>query len=166
MRDLLKNTWRAAIILNLEFHFNTVLKFYAWAERLPDNIDFIDYWYNLYLSKTKARIESSLADNINAFHWTRWQEDFEVFTDGYKPLPGHGYTANMRQWFGQYMQFLVYGLDTPSRLLAEHYGKDVFLDTMEDWFKYHTFGADQFVQNFAEKYGTPGSVTGIVELHM
>ena len=142
------------------------MKFYIWAERLPDKIDFIDYWYNLFLSKTKAQIESSPADNINAFHWTRWREDFEEFTDGYEPLPGESYSSNMRQWFGQYMQFLVYGLDTPSKIIAEHYGKGVFFDTMEDWFRYHTFGVDQFIQTFTETYGLPPGVTRLVDLYM
>lgn len=153
-------------MLNLEFHFNTVLKFQSWAERLPDDVDFIDYWYNLFLSKTKERIESSLADNINAFYWTRWREDFEEFTDGYKPLQGEGYSPDMRQWFGQYMQFLVYGLDTPSRKTADHYGIEVFRDTMENWFRFHTFGVDQFIQSFTETYGLPPDVTQLVDLHM
>ena len=157
---------RKGITLNLEYEFVTVLKFYCWAEQLPNDVDFIDYWYNLFLSKTKAQIESSIADNINAFHWTRWQEDFEEYTDGYQPQPGDGYSADMRQWFGQYMQCLVYGLDTPSRQIAEHYGKEVFLATMEDWFRYHTFGVDQFIQNFAERFGLPPGVSQLVTLHL
>lgn len=140
-----------------EYDFITVLKFYTWAERLPDEIDFVDYWYNLFLSETKARIESSIADNINAFHWTRWREDFEIYVDGYKPLDGVGYTPAIRQWFAQYMQFLVYALDAPSKQIAEHYGKSVFQDTVGDWFQYHTFGTNKFVQDFTEKHGMPST---------
>ena len=151
---------------NVEFNFTTVLKFGGWAESLPDDIDFLDYWYNLFLSKTKAQIESSILDNINAFHWTRWREEFEEYIDGYKPIPGNGYDSEIRLWFGEYMQYLVYGLDTPSFKIASHYKKDVFQSVFDDWFVYHTFGVDQFIENFTERFGLPPGVNSLVALHM
>jgi len=145
--------------LNLEFDFAIVLKFGSWASELPDDVDFIDYWFNLFLSQTKALIDSNPMHKINAFHWTRWQEDFEQFVDGYKPTHGASFSADQREWFACYMQYVVYGLQLTAKQIAEHYGKDVFLDVMRGFSRYHTFGVDLFVETFAGKFGLPSGRT-------
>ena len=152
--------------MKLEYDFTTVRKLSAWARDLSDNIDFIDYWYNLYLSHTKHQIEESIMNKINAFHWTRWQEDFEEYVDHYKPITGDGYFAQEREWFAMYMQYLVYAFQMPSRGLASYYGKDVFHGIMSKWFKYHTFGVDLFVEHIVTDFGKPPATPYIVRLHM
>ena len=131
----------------------TMIKFSNWAANLSDDIDFMDYWYNLFKSNTKARIESSWMDNINAFWWTRWCEDFEVFVDKYQPLGGAGYERSTRDWYARYMQYLIYSLQMTSKEFATVYDKDVFLGIMENWFKYHTISIDQAVARFVEEFG-------------
>lgn len=150
----------------LNFEFGTVLKLGDWAANLSENIDFIDYWYNLSLSRTKHEIESDILNKINAFHWTRWKEDFEEYTDGYHTVLGEGYSAPQREWFAMYSQYLVYAFQVPSRLLAEHYGMDTFREIMGNWFKYHTFGVDQFVENIVMEHGLPPGVTSVQRLEM
>jgi hypothetical protein len=141
-----------------KFNFGAVLKLGDWAASLSENIDFIDYWYNFALSKTKAQIESDSTHKISTFHWTRWQEDFEKFADKYEVKPGESYALDEREWFAHYMQYLVYGLRLPSKQIAEHYGKDAFIKVMNGWFRYHTFGVDLFIETFAGKFGTPDNV--------
>lgn len=141
--------------MGLEFNFGIVLKLGDWASNLPEDIDFIDYWYNLSLSKTKAQIESDPTHKINAFHWTRWKEDFEEFVDKYEIKPGEAYEPDEREWFALYMQYLVYGLQMSGKQIAEHYGKNVFVAMMNGWYRYHTFGVDLFIETFAEKFGLP-----------
>ena len=152
--------------LSIEYNYMTVRKFSHWAGRLPETIDFIDYWYHFFLSKTKEKIESDPMHHINAFHWTRWQEDFEDFVDRYTPRPGEAYSEEERSWFAAYMQYLVYAMQLLSRNIAEHYGKDVFTNVMGNWFQYHCFGVDQFITRFVEKYGLPTEVTEVKELRM
>ena len=153
-------TWKWVIIVNLKFDVesNTVKKLAQWAIALPDTIDFIDYWYNLSLSETKSKIESSIANNINAFHWTRWKEDFEEFVDGYKLQPGEGFSEQEREWFAMYSQYLVYELQLSSREIALYYGKGMFVELMRGWFKYHTFGTNLFMDHFTERFGLPPRV--------
>ena len=143
--------------MNLRFEYNltTVRKLAQWATALPDNIDFLDYWYNLSLSETKYKIESSIANKINAFHWTRWKEDFEEFVDGYEPKAGDSFNEEEREWFAMYSQYLVYELQMPSREIALYYGKDMYAKLMQCWFKYHTFGTNLFMDHFLEKFGLP-----------
>ena len=147
--------------MNYELEFTTVLKLGDWAANLPDDVDFIDYWYHLSLSATKHEIESNFMNKINAFHWTRWKEDFEEYTDGYQPVGGEGFSATEREWFAMYTQYLVYALQASSGSLAKHYGKDTYRDIMDNWFKYHTFGVDQFVENITMKHGLPPCVTTV-----
>jgi len=151
----LKIIWREVITLSLEFDFGIVIKFGGWASNLPENTDFIDYWYNLCLSKTKAQIESDPTHKINAFHWTRWKEDFEEFVDKYEVKSGESYTPEEREWFAHYMQYLVYGLQLPGKQIAEHYGKNVFTAIINGWSKYHTFGVDLFIETIADRFGVP-----------
>jgi len=98
---------------------------------------------------------------INSFSWTIWQENFEVYVDGYTPVEGEGYDADSRSFFGRYMQYLVYAFQLPSKAIAEFYGKDVYRKIILGMPKYHTMGSDAFVENIAEKYGVPHGVTQI-----
>ena len=166
MKNLLMIIWLAVISMKFDFEFVTVLKLGDWAASFEDNIDFIDYWYKLSLSRTKYEIESDIMNKINAFHWTRWQEDFEVFVDGYNVVVGEGYSASQREWFAMYSQYLVYAFQASSAFLAEYYGKDTYRDIMADWFKYHTFGIDQFVENIVIKYGLPPGVASVQRIGM
>ena len=158
--------WLVVISMKFNFEFVTVIKLGDWAANLEDDIDFIDYWHHLSLSRTKYKIESDIMNNINAFHWTRWKEDFEVFTDGYHILAGEGYSASQREWFAMYTQYLVYAFQVPSSFLAEYYGEDTYRDIMANWFKYHTFGVDQFVENIVIKHGLPSGVSSVQRLGM
>jgi len=142
------------------------MKFAEWAKKLPDSIDFIDYWYNLFLSKTKHAIETEPMDNINAFWINRWRNDFEKYVDGYKPVPGEGYSRDERGWFAQYMQGLVYGLQTPGDVIAKHFGKPVFEAVIDDFFRGHCCSMDWFVRNFVDEYGFPPGASQITKLHM
>jgi len=151
--------------MKFEFSEITVSKMASWAEHLPEDIDFIDYWYNLFLSKTKARIESDPMDNINAFYWNRWKNDFEIYVDKYDPIPGNGRHAEERFFFGWYMQYVVYALRTPSCRIAEYYGKDVFQKVLDGWFKYHTFGSNLFMVHFSDNFGLPPEVTEVFRLN-
>ena len=147
-----------------EFDFGTVWKLGQWASNLPDDIDFIDYWYNLFLSATKKRIDKNIVNKINAFHWTRWQEDFEEFVDKYKPLRGDGFGADARDWYGMYMQYLVYAFKLPGEDIARFYGKDVFAHVMNGWTRYHTYGVDLFVETIVSRYGCPIEAERIILL--
>ena len=152
--------------MKYEFEFTTVLKLGDWAANLADSIDFIDYWYHLSLSDTKHKIESDFMNNINAFHWTRWKDDFEEFHDGYQKIAGEGFSAPEREWFAMYTQYLVYAFQSSSSDLAKHYGKDTYCNIMANWFKYHTFGVDQFVENIVIAHGLPPGVTSVTRLGM
>ena len=98
---------------------------------------------------------------INSFNWTIWQENFEVYVDGYVPLEGEGFDPDNRAFFGRYMQYLVYAFQRPSKTIAEFYGKDIYRKIMLGMLKYHTMGSDSFVENIVEKYGVPPGVTRI-----
>ena len=141
--------------MKYEYSYTIVSKLSSWAESLSDNTDFIDYWYNLALSKTKADSDSDIMHRINAFSWTIWQENFETYVDGYVPLEGEGFDPDNRSFFGRYMQYLVYAFQLPSRAIAEFYGKDVYRKIMLGMPKYHTMGADSFVENIIAKYSAP-----------
>ena len=151
--------------MKFEYSDATVFKMSSWAEHLPNDIDFIDYWYNLFLSETKAKIESHPMNNINAFYWNRWRNDFEIYVDEYSPIPGDGFQAEERFFLGWYMQYVVYAMQIPSRQIAEHYGKDVFQKVLNGWFKYHTFGSNLFMVHFVDNFGLPPGVTEIVQLN-
>ena len=152
--------------MRFEYDFILVRKFAAWARNLPDNIDFIDYWYNLSLSETKHKIEEHPANKINAFHWTRWQEDFEQYVDSYVPIISDElFYYQEREWFAMNMQYLVYAFQVPSREIASYYSKDLHREIFFDWHKYHTFGVDQFVENIVIKYGQPLVSKHIILLH-
>ena len=147
------------ITLNDKSRFVAVLKFSAWAEGLPDDVDFIDYWYSLFLSTTKEQIESDPTSNVNAFYWPFWRNNFERHVDSYHPLAGEGFYAVERAWFARFMQHLVYCMQLSSREIANYYGKKVFRDLMLSWFSYHTLGVDQSIKTFVERFGSPSGVT-------
>ena len=150
--------------MKYEYNFVIVSKLSSWAESLPENIDFIDYWYSLSLSKTKADSDSDAMHRINAFSWTIWQENFEEYVDGYVPIEGEAYDSANRSFFGRYMQYLVYAFQLPSRAIAEFYGKEVYRKIMLGMTKYHTMGSDSFVENIVEKFGVPPGVTSIATI--
>ena len=152
--------------MKFDFEFITVIKLGDWAIELPDDIDFIDYWYNLALSKTKWEIESNFMNSINAFHWTLWQDRFEELTDGYNRKSGEGFCCSEREWFAHYTQYLVYAFQMSSKELAEYYGLQFYVDLMRGWGKYHILGVDQFVHVVGEDYGLPTRVEEIVLLDM
>ena len=141
--------------MKYEYDFTTISKLAAWAESLRDDVDFIDYWYHLSLSSTKAKIEESVANNINAFFWTRWQEDFEDYFDQYLPIPGNGYSRDIRYWFAYAMQCVVYGFQLSSREIALFYGKSGYKAILDQWFKYHTFSIDLFIDHLTIELGMP-----------
>jgi hypothetical protein len=91
-----------------------VLKLGDWAEELPNDIDFLDYWFNLFLSETKTYLDEPDKGNLASFWVNRWKNDFETYVDKYTRIPGEGFGAEMQQWFARYMQYLVYALQTPS----------------------------------------------------
>ena len=144
--------------MKLENNIRVVRKFSSWAGSLSGDIDFIDYWYNLYLSKTKTRIDSNPADNINAHYWTRWQEDFEEFVDGYIPRQGEGFIEADREWFASYMQYLIYAIQMSSKDIANYYGKEVFTQVISSAPAYHTFGVDLFIEHFVDRFGLPSGI--------
>ena len=147
--------------MKYEYCYTIVSKLSSWAESLSDHVDFIDYWYNLALSRTKADSDSDIMHRINSFSWTIWQENFEVFVDGYVPLEGEGFDPDNRAFFGRYMQYLVYAFQLPSRSIAEFYGKDIYGKIMLGMPRYHTMGSDSFVENIVERYGAPPGVARI-----
>ena len=137
---------------NYEYEYVTVSKLSDWAESLPDDIDFLDYWYHLSTSDIKHSIEVSILNKINAFEWTRWQEDFE---EVYSPKPGEGYDKELRFWFADFSQMLVYAFQVSSKDIAIYYGKDGFSKTLDKWYQYHTFGTDHAISRFIETFGIP-----------
>jgi hypothetical protein len=144
-----------------EYCFTIVSKLSSWAENLPDDIDFIDYWYNLSLSSTKADIDSDMMNKINAFSWTIWQENFEEYVDRYIPIKGEGFDIDNRSFFGRYMQYLVYAFGLPSKTIAEHFGVEGYRNIMLEMPKYHTMGSDSFVECIIDKYGLPPNVSEV-----
>ena len=147
-----------------EYSFTIISKLSSWAESLPDNVDFIDYWYHLALSQTKADIDSDIMHRINSFSWTIWQENFEHYVDGYVPKAGEGYDPDSRSFFARYMHYLVIAFGVPSRTLAELYGKEVFREIMLGMPSYHTMSSDSFVENIVERYGVPPRVSEITSI--
>ena len=147
--------------MKFEYCFTIVSKLSGWAENLPDDIDFIDYWYNVSLSKTKAYIDSDIMHRMNAFSFTIWQENFEVFIDGYVPVTGEGYDIDSRSFFARYIQYLVYAFQMPSKTIAEFYGKEIYKNIVLGMPKYHTMGSDSFVENIVAKYGIPPGVSTV-----
>ncbi|MCL1883465.1 MAG: hypothetical protein FWF81_06925 [Defluviitaleaceae bacterium] len=144
--------------MKYEYEYITVSKLSEWAENLPNDIDFLDYWFNLSLSNVKFLIESDIVNKINAFEWTRWQNDFER---EYQPQPGEGYDRELRFWFADFSQMLVYSLQISSKEIARYYGKDKFAMLAEKWYQYHIFGTDHAINRFAETFGLPPTVKAL-----
>jgi len=147
----------------MEFRFEydiwIVRKLAAWAEaKLTDDVDFIDYWYNLFLSQTKTFIDEPDIGNLSSFGIVRWKNDFEVYIDGYSPKKGVGFCGEERCYFATYSQYLVYELQTPSKVIAEYFGKDMFHWLMKNY-RFHTIGTNLFMQYFVEKWGLPPGIS-------
>lgn len=141
----------------------TVRKLSRWAESLPNDIDFIDYWYSLFKSETLFKITDNQMNNINAFGETRWQEDFETFVDKYSPKPGNGYDSELRYWYAWYMIQLMYAFQISPAEIADNYGRGMFDDFPNRWYQYHTFGCKLFLEKFVEHYGWPKGITKFVD---
>ena len=120
----------------------------------------------MFLSEVKEKIESNPRKSINAFWWVRWQNEFEHDVDGYKPYEGEGFTPEERGWFAQYMQCLVFALQTSSKAIAGHYGKQGFATAMSMYPKYHCYGADHFVGSYVERLGLPPGVVEVTRVKM
>lgn len=149
--------------MSLDYEFTTVLKLSDWAGELDGDIDFIDYWYNLFLSDVKFEIEDDFGNNINAFHWNRWKNDFET---AYEPQKGDGFSRDKRYWFAQFTQYLIFSLKVYSRDFAIHYKKEIFSKLMADWFQFHCFGVDASIERFIDKYGLHPKAKDIAKLKM
>ena len=140
---------------------SVIKKYICWVEELADNIDFIDYWYNFYLSDTKRKLdEGKNEDNILSFWCNRWREDFEEYVDQYSPIEGEGYSAG-RMFFVYYTDYLITGLHTTSKQIAEHYGKEAFQWIMENEPVLHTIGSNLFLEYFVEQFGLPPNATTV-----
>ena len=141
--------------LRYEYDIIITMKLQQWAKRLSDDIDFVDYWYSLFLSKTKKYLDEPDKGTLASFWINRWQEDFEEYVDKYKPKQGEGFSAEERGWLAQYTQYLVYELQTPSKDIAIIYGKPMFEWMLKGYIKFHCFGTNLFMEHFVEKWGLP-----------
>jgi len=144
--------------LRFEYDFYIVRKLASWAYNLPDNIDFIDYWYNLFLSNSKILLDEPDEGNLASFGVNRWRNDFETYVDNYTPKKGEGFDDWAREYFATYSQYLVYELQTSSKEIAELYGKDMFEWLMSHYNRFHTFGSNLFMQYFIEEWGLPPTI--------
>ncbi|MCL1863975.1 MAG: hypothetical protein FWF78_10460 [Defluviitaleaceae bacterium] len=142
--------------MHFEYDYFVTAKLSEWARRLPDDCDFLDYWFNFFMSDIKRGIDDKGLDNSTSFWLTRWRYDFEK---EYSPIHGEGYFDYERAWFAMYTQYLVYELQTPSRLLANHYEIKVFKWLLERYQQYHTIGVNLFIDYFTEEWGFPPNVT-------
>jgi len=50
-----------------------------------------------------------------------------------------------------YAQYLVCEFQTPSKMLAEHYGVDMFKWLMKRYGEFHTIGTNLFIDYFVEE---------------
>ena len=147
--------------MRFEYDYMITAKLAEWARRIPDDCDFLDYWFNLFLSDVKCGIDDKEVDNSASFWLTRWREDFE---ENYTPIIGEGFFDYERAWFAMYIQYLVYELQTPSKALAEHYGFGAFKWLMERYDQFHTIGTNLFVEYFVEEWGLPPGVITPVQI--
>jgi hypothetical protein len=150
--------------MRFEYDYIVTAKLAEWARRIPDDCDFLDYWFNFFKSDVKCGIDDKEVDNSTSFWLTRWREDFEEI---YTPIYGNGFFDYERAWFAMYAQYLVYEFQTPSKVLAEHYGFDMFMWLMERYAEFHTIGTNLFIDYFIEEWGLPQNVkrpTRIVNL--
>ena len=147
--------------MELRFNYDYIIvsKLGQWAEELPDTIDFLDYWYNLFLSETKIYIDEPDSGTLASFWINRWKRDFEEYTDKYTPKQGEGFSGEERSWFAQYAQYLVYELQTPSKDICSLYGKAMFEWLMKHYNKFHCFGTNLFMDYFIDEWGLPPGVT-------
>jgi len=142
--------------MRFEYDYMVTVKLAEWARRIPDDCDFLDYWFNFIMSDVKCGIDDKNVDNSTSFWLTRWREDFE---ENYTPINGEGFFDYERAWFAMYAQYLVCEFQTPSKVIAEHYGLDMFKWLMDNYEKFHTIGTNLFVDYFVEEWGFPPNVT-------
>ena len=146
--------------MELRFKYDALitLKLGRWAEVLSNRIDFIDYWYNLFLSESKIYIDEPDKGNLASFWINRWKNDFEIYVDQYKPKEGEGYCETERHYFAMYSQYLVYEFQTPSKNIAQLYGKPMFEWIMKHYNRFHCFGSNLFIEYFVNEWGLPTGV--------
>ena len=149
----------------MKYEFDIIVhgKIANYAENLSNEDDFIDYWYNFMKSPVLREIESNMFARINAFHWTRWKEDFERT---YTPVKGNGYSGKEKWWYSAFLHYFQYAIQSSSACIAGFYGKGVLQSLMDEWYQYHTFGVDCAIEKFIEKYNKPGWVENIIKLQM
>jgi len=141
--------------MRFEYDYMVIAKLAEWARRIPDDRDFLDYWYNLFLSDVKCGIDDKEVDNSTSFWLTRWREDFE---ESYTPIKGEGFFDYERAWFATYAQYLVCEFQTPSKTLAGHYGLVMFKWLMGRYAEFHTIGTNLFIDYFMDEWGMPPNV--------
>ena len=142
-------------MLKIEPNFTAALKFKNWAENLPESTDFIDYWFNLFKSPVKEKIDLHPWSNINCFWWVRWQD---ILEEMYTPVKGESFCVADRGWFAMYMQYLIIALQLPPAEIAGFYGKDVFSQIIKSCNKYHTMSVYLFVEHVRMRHGLPPNV--------
>jgi hypothetical protein len=135
-----------------EYNYMHLMKLETMARRLPNDIDIIDYWYNFFLSKIKGEIDNPNLNTTTSYSQTRWRTDFEKT---YTPITGKGYEPNERGFLAQFSQYLVLEFQTPSKTIAQHYGKEIFKWLIEREPTFHTIGTKLFIQYVAEEWGFP-----------
>lgn len=146
--------------LQFEYDIFITRKLAAWAENhWEPGQDFLDYWYHLFLSHTKVLIDEPDKGNLASFGVPRWKNDFEIYVDKFSPKIGESFTGEVRCWFATYSQYLVYALQMPSKAIAVHYGKEMFIWLMEHYGQFHTFGSNLFIQHFIQKWGLPSHLS-------
>jgi len=145
--------------LRFEYDYLITMKLSQWAEyRIQDDTDFIDYWYNLFLSESKKAIDEPETGNLASFGVARWKNEFEIYVDKYTPIHGMGFFGEERCYLATYAQYLVYELQTPSKVIAELYGKPMLGWMMEHYNRFHTFGSNLFMQYFTDEWGLPPGI--------
>ena len=144
----------------------TVHKMGQMAENLSvsvgGNFDFVDYWFNFFLSNVKDEIDKHFLLGINALWYSIWQEKFE---ECYFIKDGDPLTGPERYWFASYMEGLVFSFRCSPKIIAQYYGLDGFRRIAEGYQMFHCMGYDAFVQEIITEYGKPDAVERVEALH-
>ena len=147
-------------MFNYKSNQTLLIKYSMWLNGLPKNTDILDYWYNLFLSETKACIDEDI-DNMQAFWYNRWIEDFLEYRDSYKPIVTEEPNKVDGTYLAYYTDYLVSALNIPSREIVSHYGKESFQWIADEYYKLHTFGENLFIELFIEEFGLPPNLIGV-----
>ena len=163
--DRFWNTWNPE--RTYKWQTITVDKMGQMAEELADihgdNFDFVDYWYNWFLSPIKDEIDKDLMLGINALWISTWRKRFERT---YTVIIGDALHAEERYWFGSYMEGLVFAFRCSPKVIGEYYGISTFRELAFGYPMYHCMGYDAFVKRVVKYYGKPDCVNKIEALHL